>query len=207
MEQTQNKTTTDMQYHISVNGQPQGPYDEAAVHAMYQAGSIQDTTLVWGQGMADWKTYREVFPVTGTTQTYGAPASAPTPRSAPVPAPAFEPAPSLASPTSHPLPAVHFYNLLESCLSCMKRYVSIQGRACRSEYWWFWLVTFIISNVLGGLPCLILILPLIAAGTRRMHDVGKSGWFQLIPIYSIILMVTPSAPANQYGEGPLPPAK
>ena len=46
-------------------------------------------------------------------------------------------------------------------------------------------------------------LPSIAVGIRRMHDVGKSGWFILIPIYDLILAVTPGVIGpNKYGEDP-----
>lgn len=44
-------------------------------------------------------------------------------------------------------------------------------------------------------------LPAIAVGVRRMHDVGKSGWFLLIPIYSLILALTNGEEGeNEYGE-------
>jgi uncharacterized membrane protein YhaH (DUF805 family) len=39
----------------------------------------------------------------------------------------------------------------------------------------------------------LLIIPsVIASGVRRMHDVGKSGWFILVPIYNLVLFVQPS---------------
>jgi uncharacterized membrane protein YhaH (DUF805 family) len=44
-----------------------------------------------------------------------------------------------------------------------------------------------------------LITPLISCGARRMHDVGKSGWFQLIPFYNLYLLVQPST-LSQQGE-------
>jgi uncharacterized membrane protein YhaH (DUF805 family) len=54
---------------------------------------------------------------------------------------------------------------------------------------------------LGYLPFLALFIPSIAVGCRRMHDVGRSGWFQLIPIYNLILALTPSNPGtNKYGD-------
>ena len=47
------------------------------------------------------------------------------------------------------------------------------------------------------------LIPSLAVGVRRMHDVGKSGWYLLIPIYSFILAVTEGEKgANQYGEDP-----
>lgn len=46
----------------------------------------------------------------------------------------------------------------------------------------------------------------LAVGVRRMHDVGKSGWFLLIPIYSLILAVTEGEKGtNRYGKDPKSP--
>jgi uncharacterized membrane protein YhaH (DUF805 family) len=48
----------------------------------------------------------------------------------------------------------------------------------------------------GNLVSIITLLPTIAVAVRRMHDVGKSGWFILVPIYNFILAVSPSKPAT-----------
>lgn len=49
-------------------------------------------------------------------------------------------------------------------------------------------------------------MPSIAVGVRRMHDVGKSGWFVLIPIYNFILACTDGERGpNQYGQDPKDP--
>jgi uncharacterized membrane protein YhaH (DUF805 family) len=96
---------------------------------------------------------------------------------------------------------------------CLKKYATFEGRASRSEYWFFALF-YIIVSVLSGfvegitgimglsyLPFFALFIPSIAVGCRRMHDVGRSGWFQLIPIYNLILALTPSNPGtNKYGD-------
>lgn len=91
-------------------------------------------------------------------------------------------------------------------------YANFQGRATRQEYWMFVLFNTIFAILLNfldlfmgfgflyGLYFLAVIIPSIACGIRRMHDVGKSGWFLLIPIYNLILVVTSSNPdTNQYG--------
>ena len=53
---------------------------------------------------------------------------------------------------------------------------------------------------------LAVLLPSIAVGVRRMHDVGKSGWYILIPIYNFILAVTDGEQgANEYGPDPKNP--
>ena len=90
-------------------------------------------------------------------------------------------------------------------LICMKKYVDFSGRARRTEYWMFNLfniifgvTAFILDNLLGtasdslgygvlyGLYSLVIILPSLAVSVRRLHDVGKSGWWffiSLIPFH------------------------
>lgn len=65
------------------------------------------------------------------------------------------------------------------------------GRSTRSEFWWFYLVQFIAVIISGGILAFIFLPLLLAVGVRRMHDVGKSGWFFLVPLYNIYLLVQP----------------
>jgi uncharacterized membrane protein YhaH (DUF805 family) len=100
-------------------------------------------------------------------------------------------------------------------LKVLQNYVTFSGRARRKEYWMFILFNTIFASVFGfvcgliGVPdlanlyTLAILLPSIAVGVRRMHDVGKSGWFLLIPIYNFILAVTEGEKGeNQYGQDP-----
>ena len=100
-------------------------------------------------------------------------------------------------------------------LDVLKRYALFTGRARRSEYWYFTLFSAIISVSLNFVELaleipfisafysLAIMLPSIAVGVRRMHDVGKSGWYLLIPIYNLVLAVTPGIIGpNEYGEDP-----
>lgn len=100
-------------------------------------------------------------------------------------------------------------------LEVLKKYAQFSGRARRSEFWYFHLFSLIISLVLVGIGfaikfpflsniySLVVLLPSLAVGVRRMHDVGKSGWFLLIPIYSLILACTDGEPvSNKYGSDP-----
>ena len=87
----------------------------------------------------------------------------------------------------------------ESISICFKKYASFDGRASRSEYWWFVLFTFlvsmgtgIISETLSGLFSLAVLLPSLAVGARRLHDTDRSGWFLLlwfIPVLGWIVLV------------------
>ncbi len=92
-----------------------------------------------------------------------------------------------------------------------QNYATFSGRARRSELWVFYLFNIVISLVLSlvaveiiySLYNLAVIIPSIAVGVRRMHDVGKNGWFLLIPIYSLILAFTEGDKGdNQYGSDP-----
>ena len=48
-----------------------------------------------------------------------------------------------------------------------------------------------------------LLIPSLAVAVRRMHDVGKSGWFLLVPIYNLILALTEGTKGeNEYGPDP-----
>ena len=98
----------------------------------------------------------------------------------------------------------------QAITTCMGKYGTFSGRASRSEYWWFYLFVVMISwgsiivsgamyspddlmfEILPNLVSLIFIVPGIAAGSRRLHDIGKSGWWQLlwiIPIIGWILLI------------------
>ncbi|NJN78351.1 MAG: DUF805 domain-containing protein [Saprospiraceae bacterium] len=105
-------------------------------------------------------------------------------------------------------------------LEVLKKYAVFEGRARRSEYWYFVLFNLIISVGLGVIDGIVglmqfgisdvyslaVLVPTIAVAIRRMHDVGKSGWYCLIPIYNIILAATEGqAGPNQYGQDPKNP--
>ncbi len=108
-------------------------------------------------------------------------------------------------------------------IECFKKYVCFSGRARRKEYWMFVLFNMVISFVLGffdgvigveslfsGLYGLVVFLPGLAVSVRRLHDIGRSGWWLLIGLIpfvgAIVLFVfdcMDSQPeTNQYGPNP-----
>ena len=100
-------------------------------------------------------------------------------------------------------------------LKVLQNYATFSGRARRSEYWYFFLINVIISFILGfvggvmgtsilsNIYVLAVLIPGIAVGVRRMHDVDKSGWFLLITIYNLILACTEGTKGeNEYGADP-----
>jgi uncharacterized membrane protein YhaH (DUF805 family) len=110
----------------------------------------------------------------------------------------------------------------EAIQSGFRHYVTFSGRAPRSEFWYwqlFAVIVSIVANVIDtaiGLPLvsvivsLGLLLPGIAVGVRRLHDIDRTGWWLLLVftiIGTILLIVWAcfegTAGSNSYGPDPL----
>jgi uncharacterized membrane protein YhaH (DUF805 family) len=100
-------------------------------------------------------------------------------------------------------------------LNFLQNYATFDGRARRSEYWYFTLFNIIIIfvlgfvdglmgiNVLSNIYILATLIPSVAVTIRRIHDVGKTGWYCLVPIYNFILECTEGTMGpNKYGPDP-----
>ena len=81
----------------------------------------------------------------------------------------------------------------ESIKTCFSKYADFNGRADRSEYWWFELFCLLVivgagmvNETLSNLVSLALALPSLAVGARRLHDINKSGWWQLLYLIPVI---------------------
>jgi uncharacterized membrane protein YhaH (DUF805 family) len=114
-------------------------------------------------------------------------------------------------------------------LVALKKYATFSGRARRREYWFFVLFYVIILVVLGFVEGLIglrsgkdgvgvlsagfalaMLIPSLAVAVRRLHDIGRTGWWVLIglvpligPIVLLVFAVLDSQPGdNEYGPNP-----
>lgn len=102
-------------------------------------------------------------------------------------------------------------------IGALKKYADFSGRARRKEYWMFVLIYMVINIVLAVLGLdiismivgLALLIPSISIGARRLHDTGRSGWWQLIyfvPLIGLIVMIVflvqDSHDDNDYGINP-----
>ena len=114
-------------------------------------------------------------------------------------------------------------SIMDAVKTCLEQYVGFDGRASRSEYWWFFLAFVIagfVTNILDGIifsgPTWIttilqlgLFLPILAVVFRRLHDHGKSGWnvcwaFLILPIFYLtyLMIIDGEAQGNAYGPVP-----
>lgn len=113
-------------------------------------------------------------------------------------------------------------------LQVLRKYATFDGRAHRTEFWTFVLVNIIVSvglnivnaiigtdgalgaGLLSSIYALAILIPTLAVGVRRLHDIGRSGWWlliALIPIVGFIILIVWYATegeraANEYGPNP-----
>lgn len=91
-------------------------------------------------------------------------------------------------------------------------YSNFRGRTKQADFWFFYLFTVLLNiptsildrllfagrGYIENLAALLLIVPSIAVGVRRMHDVDKRGWWLLVPFANIFFLVQPSGPMNRF---------
>ena len=120
-------------------------------------------------------------------------------------------------------------NFFEAIASGFRNYVNFSGRAQRSAYW-YWALYTVVASFIGGimdgtlfpnsdispigtLVSLSLLLPSLAVGVRRLHDIDRSGWWLLIsfvPFAGFVVLLVffcqeGNSGPNQYGPNPLAP--
>jgi uncharacterized membrane protein YhaH (DUF805 family) len=105
----------------------------------------------------------------------------------------------------------------ESITVCLQqKYADFTGRASRSEFWWFMLFNLLVSlaaqaihPVASVLVTLALLLPVCSVAVRRLHDVGRNGWWlliNLVPLVGFLVLlfwnVQPSEPNDNAWGAP-----
>tara|TARA_B100001027_G_C16100186_1_gene255743 strand:- start:141 stop:524 length:384 start_codon:yes stop_codon:yes gene_type:complete len=123
-------------------------------------------------------------------------------------------------------------NIKEAVVSVLKNWNNFSGRACRSEFWYFYLSynlilillgfvnlffillftesVFLLFNIIYITFQLLIIIPYTSVTSRRLQDRGISGWWQLsyitiigIFVILIILMLPAKEDENKWGRNPL----
>lgn len=167
-------------WHYVVEGTSHGPVSASDFQQLVAAGTIRSDTLVWQEGMEDWLPYARAQ---GSAS-----------------APSMPPRTSYAGDEHDPArgDANTFVGALKDGFA---RYVDFKTRSTRPQYWWFtlWSVIFsIVTGIIdtsmgmgdtgpfGLLVSLVLFLPSIAVAIRRLHDIGRTGWWMLMIFLPII---------------------
>lgn len=99
----------------------------------------------------------------------------------------------------------------------IKKYATFSGRAARSEFWWFWLFSVLLSVFFGGLGLitgmivvfdsidslisLLILVPTLAVTCRRLHDTERTGWWQVLPIIPGMLAIFALEVSNAFTLG------
>ena len=190
------------QWYYANDDREHGPIDESEFPALVRSGVVRADTLVWTDRMQDWE--RADRHVEGLSR--GGP-------------------PPIHREGTATGDYTRQVGMAEAFREAFRRYFDFSGRSNRGEFWWFYLASLLISFVLGILDValfgevgqtygvlgniwgLAALIPSIALGARRLHDIGRTGWWQLlmlIPLVGWIVLVVwwaqkPDNGPNRYG--------
>lgn len=165
-----------------------GPLERAEMERLVGTGEITGNTLVWREGMDGWETASGFF-ATGM-------ATSPPP----MPQSSFQSQQTVAAHAGGDIGADGLYvgapsrTFGEAIKICFNKFVDFQGRASRSEYWFFVLFGFLVNagasildvaivgpmatiQPLSTIVSLVLLLPQLAVSVRRLHDIDRTGWW------------------------------
>ena len=170
-------------WHYVTDETRQGPVEKQEMNDLVAQGVIMADTPVWKEGMQNWEPARDHFTFSDHSEGHD------------------------MNTLYHDAPARDFSNAVSTCLS---KYVTFSGRASRSEYWFFFLFSFIAGIAAGmvdmalvtvdlamfsmepdlaadlapasSLASLALFLPSLAVMFRRLHDIDRTGWWAGVSI-------------------------
>ena len=90
-------------------------------------------------------------------------------------------------------------NFGQAISTCLRQYATFAGRASRPEFWWFFLFVWLVDTLvtiayepLGGVFWLVMLVPYLAVGTRRLRDTDHSPWWWLmlcVPVVGWIVLI------------------
>ena len=201
-----------MKYFIVNNGQQAGPFE---LHELL-ANGLNANSYVWCEGMPNWLPATQVPEVAALLQQTPPPPGYQQPYQQPgyqqpgyqqpgYQQPGYQ-QPGYQQPYPQQPKSMDFGEAIKVCFN---KFADFNGRARRSEFWWFQLFAYLVSSVTCGIGGLVLLIPLLAVTSRRLHDTGHSGWWQLIQLvpFGVILIiiwgVQDSDPGpNEYGPNP-----
>ncbi len=178
-------------------GERKGPVSEATLIELIAVRAVTYGNAVWRKGMADWVKLEQ-----SDLRSY---------------VEASGPPPFKSEPGSLQVD-ISFDAFKSAVVTCFKKYAAFDGRARRSELWYFSFFSFLlltplvlIAPILYLLIVLGLFLPSLGVQIRRLHDIDRSGWWLLvsfIPLVGYILLIVwfcgkGTAGTNRFGPDPL----
>jgi uncharacterized membrane protein YhaH (DUF805 family) len=191
------------EWYYAVEGTSVGPVSQTEFDGLVAAGSIRNDTLVWQEGMEDWLPYGRAG-LSGAAQAM-----------APL-------GPISETRDTARADANSFVGALKDGFA---RYVDFKTRSTRPQFWWWTLWSILISigsgmldgiigmggsGPVGMLTSLAMLLPSIAVAVRRLHDIGRTGWWYLmvfVPVVGWIVLIVFCCTKTQEGQnrwGPQP---
>ncbi|QUJ75972.1 DUF805 domain-containing protein [Sulfitobacter albidus] len=191
------------EWYFAFEGTSKGPIDQDEFEDLIANGTIRSDTLVWQEGMEDWIPLAQARSVSRTP-----------------PQPPRRPVSDMQDPARED--ANSFMGALKDGFA---RYVDFRTRSTRSQFWWWMVWMILLGGLTGGLDAalgfydvgpinglfsLATLLPSIAVAIRRLHDIGRTGWWVLlyfIPILGWIVLIIfycqrSQDHANQWGNEP-----
>jgi uncharacterized membrane protein YhaH (DUF805 family) len=179
---------SDSGWYYDDRGERRGPVHFSILRRMGEIGTIHGGTQVWNEKLDGWE-----------------PASRHIPGIAPPPL-------NMSQAGSGRVGGLRDYHERVGMGAAVSRafsgYFDFSGRANRGEYWWFVLANILIglatgfldgvlgltqdagTGVINGIWSLVVLIPSLALTARRLHDTGRSGWYQLMP-WSALLLIIP----------------
>ncbi|MGD1886242.1 MAG: DUF805 domain-containing protein [Cohaesibacteraceae bacterium] len=205
---------TDAVWYYADGGEQKGPVSDEEIANLIASGTVRADTLVWREGMENWAAAKASLPGALVPQSW-VDALPPMPHAGTAQQAGYGDAGGYYNP-------IAFADVIKTVFG---RYVQFQGRARRSEYWYWVLFIVLVSiglafvagaifgfdetdlAIFGPIFSLATFVPSLAVGFRRMHDIGRTAWWLLIgliPLIGTIVIiywfVQPGQPSdNQYG--------
>lgn len=217
---------SDAVWFYALGTEQRGPVNESDLANAIHQGEIGPDSLVWRESMEDWALARTSLPGALIPQSWvdhlpRSPAQGSQSGSVGGSASQSYPGTAPSGGVYHPT------TFGDSIKTVFWRYTQFSGRARRSEYWWFALGCLIASFVLIAIDFMIfpasvaevgvlsnifglaIFVPSIAVSARRLHDTGRSGWWQLvglIPLIGLIILIVWLAKKGQPNDNDYGPA-
>ncbi|WP_306131771.1 DUF805 domain-containing protein [Roseivivax marinus] len=206
-----------MDWYYVKDGAQEGPVTEADLEELARDGIVRGDTLVWRPGLQEWQpAYDHVAGVTpppvtqrDTSLPEGVPGN---PREAHASRGAAANHRGAEGPDADYTAQSGF---VDAAKKFFGNYATFSGRSNRGEFW-FWvldnlaislLVSFVLGDTGSSLWSLVTLIPSFALGARRLHDIGRSGWWQLLillPVVGLLVLIywfaqRPEPGPNRYG--------